>query len=109
MNHTALGRGVNQVNGGSGIDLLSVSDADFAYVIQKPDDKISFNHANGVHVLNSIETIRLMDEYGSNIVASYDVKDIWSDLAADEQSKFSDEADFLSWLGDDAGYNYEGL
>lgn len=104
-------QGTNIVNGGSGTDLVSESEsgADLVYVIEKTDGKINFTYGDNVHLLNSIENIRLLEKSGSDILVAFDVKDIWSELALAEQAKFADEADFLSWLGNDAGYNYEGL
>lgn len=108
---TYLLQGTNIVNGGSGTDLVSESEsgADLVYVIEKADGKINFTYGVNVHLLNSIENIRLLEKSGSDILIAFDVKDIWSELALAEQAKFTGEADFLSWLGNDLGYNYEGL
>ncbi|NRA87591.1 MAG: hypothetical protein HRU28_09380 [Rhizobiales bacterium] len=111
----------NHINGGEGVDVLKgrlnlhkdenvTEDNHIGYAIQKDSGKIIFSHDLGVYYLNSIENIELVEGSGINrTTTSIDVKEIWDDLAAPEQAKFNDEADFLSWLGDDAGYNYEGL
>ena len=121
---TDVSVGSNEVSGGVGLDTLYESKNDYKYDggelletivrkiefnIQKDDHKITFNHGQNVHVLSSIELIELSVRYESDVVGHIDVKDIWSDLAGVEQAKFIGEADFLSWLGNDAGYNYEGL
>ena len=111
------GQGVDQLYGGAGIDTSigynSQLDQDRSrdygvrFEIEKTDHKIHYFYNEDEDYINSIEIIELINPFADNILI--DVKSIWSDLANAEQAKFSDEADFLSWLGNDAGYNYEGL
>lgn len=102
------GTGNDLLLGGRGVDkIILQGDGNtlIDYVIDKVEHKIniSLNKGADVDVLSSIEMIEITGEY------NVDVKEIWSDLAAVEQAKFASEAEFLNWLGDDIGYNYEGL
>lgn len=103
-----------QIFGGNGEDtakLFSVNSIHFE--ILKTDGKISItigqkdSFRSFTNTLNSVEKY-LFTTNNPEDTQYFDIKDIWSELAA-EQAKFNDEADFLNWLGDDAGYNYEGL
>lgn len=101
------GVGDDEINGGEGIDLAVIKATSFDYVINFAAGEIKIDivldSVVSADTLNSIETL---DYYGSVI----DIKDIWSALDSVEQAKFSDlEANFTAWLGDDAGYNYDGL
>lgn len=110
----AYSGGNDKIDGGAGVDKAEVSIGYFHVVtpdpmklsILKADDKIAFDFYGHIGELKSIEFLKYTDDAG---VVELDIKDIWSELAADEQSKFSGEAEFLSWLGNDVGYNYEGL
>lgn len=117
---TAATAEVNEISGGTGVDIFSVtnaykrgffestakSDFDIKITIQKGDNAIDFEIDDSVYKLNSIETIEYRDAGLDYIL---DVKKLWANIAVEEQNKFADETDFLSWLGTDAGYNYEGL
>lgn len=97
----------DNLNGGNGED-VAVIDADtVSFVIDKGNDKIIIKielagYAVSYDTVNSIETLTFPG-------GDYDVQDMWTDLSVTEQAKFTDSADFLSWLGDDAGYNYDGI
>ena len=121
---TDVSVGANEISGGAGLDILYESKNDYIYesgrlvetvarkiefVIQKSDNKIVFNHGQNTHILSSIEVIELSVRYETETLEIKDIKSIWGELAVVEQAKFTGEVDFLSWLGDDAGYNYEGL
>ncbi|PCI85990.1 MAG: hypothetical protein COB24_11105 [Hyphomicrobiales bacterium] len=106
--------GFDKLDGGAGVDKTVVSIGYFQVALVNPmklsiikdDNKIAFDFHGHEGELKSIEFLKYSDNAGT---VELDMKDVWSELAADEQSKFSDETDFLNWLGDDAGYNYEGL
>lgn len=101
------------ISGGEGIDILNLSayynHATSPVTILKDENKIMISSKNiqyGVVEFDSIEIYKVTENDETKTV---DVKEIWSDLLAEEQAKFLDESDFLNWLGNDAGYNYEGL
>lgn len=109
----------NVVSGGDGDDLL-IYDTPFnnKYEIAnigilKSANKLEIHvkavESSGSFLLATVDSIEAYSLSNVTGAATFDIKDIWSDLAVVEQGKFSDEVEFLSWLGDDAGYNYEGL
>lgn len=122
------GNGSDIISGGKGIDTLVLDytppsgasnvNAISKYEILKDDNKIA---VNAIHVDTSlnffsgqIDSIELLLVSKTGIFGDYnetiDVKSIWDDLIDTEHSKFNNnESEFLTWLGDDAGYNYSGL
>lgn len=106
------GGGVDIINGGSGVDSVIANLTTPSYHIRKAEGIIDLTYSettsNGTYYsadsLHSIEFI----EFGSTPTI-IDVKSIWNELYSQEQDYFFGEADFLAWLGDDSGYNYEGL
>ncbi|NRA87331.1 MAG: hypothetical protein HRU28_08045 [Rhizobiales bacterium] len=107
-------KGNDIVSGGEGIDKIIFDDG---YVVSdidilKNDNKIIITVKNSDNsmdtvTLDSTETYEIVN--GNNI-QSVDIKTIWGDLSAADQADFNNnEVDFLSWLGNDNGYNYEGL
>ncbi|MGL1919521.1 MAG: hypothetical protein OCD03_00690 [Hyphomicrobiales bacterium] len=106
--------GFDKIDGGAGNDTAKLG-VDYFHIVKpspleltilKVDGKIAFDFYNHTGELQSIETIKYADDAGSY---ELDVSTSWAILASEEQAKFTDEADFLIWLGADAGYNYEGL
>lgn len=83
---------------------LEVLKADGNIIINATLSGINYSTSN---ILNSVEWYFSSAQGLDSILV--DIKTVWSDLAAVEQTKFVDEVEFLSWLGDDTGYNYEGL
>lgn len=125
---TLSGNGSDIISGGLGIDTLVLDysplsgstnvNAISKYEILKDDNKIA---VNAIHVDTSlnffsgqIDSIELLLVSKTGVFGDYnetiDLKDIWDDLIDTEHSKFNNnESEFLTWLGDDAGYNYSGL
>lgn len=101
------GEGGDALNGGDGIDKVLLDFSNYWFEVEKADNTLSVHYLapSGLEIdlLNSVETVVNGD---GTIV---DIKTIWSELSTTEQSDFTNEADFLSWLGNDSGYNYEGL
>lgn len=99
------GNGDDQLNGGAGIDAASINpdpDPNFDYVIQKSNNKIDVTSIFEKDTLNSIEFLIIDSVF-------IDIKNIFLELSNYDRAQFEGEAGFLAWLGDDAGYNYEGL
>lgn len=104
-----LDNGSDQIYGGEGVDRIISPNALSVFTVNKASGKIiitplSSTASSGVE-LNSIELI----VNDGNPAASVDVKDLYASLEAGSQSQFADANDFRAWLGNDAGYNYEGL
>ncbi|MGL1920292.1 MAG: hypothetical protein OCD03_04645 [Hyphomicrobiales bacterium] len=101
------GEGHNALDGGLGVDhLKAVAVLNIEYVILRSDNKIDIELTTSSDTnLDTVKSIEFLDIGATTI----DLQDIWTDLDGSEQAKFTNEADFLNWLGADAGYNYEGL
>lgn len=98
------GAGDNVINGGNNIDTVLADFTALDYVIDKANNKIVITTTAGTDTLSSVEFITQLDSTGS-----VDIKTIWADLSGTQQGLFADEGAFLTWLGDDSGYNYDGI
>lgn len=95
------GQGDDFLSGGDGIDVAVFSST--AARIEIKGNKLEITTANdGTDRLSEIELLSF-----NNGASNIDVKDIFSQIAAEDRDGINSEADFLSWLTDDAGYNYE--
>lgn len=115
------GVGNDVISGGEGLDTLVlnylVSSEISNIEILKDDNKIQisakYSEATDNYFVGQIDSIERLLLTKSGFLGTYyesvDVKNIWNDLATAEHEKFTNEADFLNWLGDDAGYNYDGI
>lgn len=117
----------NNIDGGDGSDLLQVKKhrkeenqssgddkltvAKVSFSIQKNDGIISSKQDGEILHLKSIEKIEFLPKHYTPTPHDFiDVKEIWTKLDSDDQALFNNlETEFISWLGDDMGYNYEGL
>lgn len=114
-NETFSGSDHNIIFGGSGTDVLRLKEgATTKYVVNFVGNTVTVNEfvssvsTGASYQLNSVEKMFVVD-LGGSITGTIDIKNIYTDLETADQALFTDNNDFLSWLGNDAGYNYEGL
>ncbi|MBL1419990.1 MAG: hypothetical protein COC24_005710 [Alphaproteobacteria bacterium] len=118
---TISGEGADVISGGAGVDTLvldyAVSSELTNIEILVAQNAIEITAKNtdltGSYFSGQIDSIELISISKAGFFGTYyetvDVKTIWSVLTSTETDKFITEADFLNWLGDDAGYNYDGI
>ncbi|MBL1240801.1 MAG: hypothetical protein COB13_003055 [OCS116 cluster bacterium] len=100
------GAGDNVLDGGTGTDKMNLIGVNnVSYVIQQVSNKIDVTYTGAVTSTDTVKSVELLVLDSGTI----DFKTIWNDLDGTEQAKFGAEGAFLAWLGNDAGYNYDGL
>ncbi|PCI85449.1 MAG: hypothetical protein COB24_12990 [Hyphomicrobiales bacterium] len=97
------------IDGGDGFDTVELNGDGFYFKINKAANTIDITvshtgFADSVDSITSIETFAY-DYHASDMKDLYGINETFTNAS----TEFLTEGEFLYWLGNDAGYNYEGL